>query len=88
MKHSSFLKTLKTLKSRLQLKQKKHSPYQYLNEKKKEDIYCTCTDSHGEAKYLYRTKKELEYILSSKSISLTTYPCPDVKGWHLTKGSL
>ena len=86
MKHSDFLKSLKTLKSRLLQTQKKHHFFNTLVDKNKEKVYCTCKDSSGEEKYLYTSKEELEYILSSKSTSLYSYPCPYEKGWHLTKG--
>jgi len=86
MKHSDFLKSLKTLKSRLLHTQKKHHFFHAEVEVKKEKSYCICKDSSGESKYLYTSQKELEYILSSTSTSLHSYPCPYEKGWHLTKG--
>lgn len=85
MKHSDFLRSLKTLKSRLLLTQKKHHFFHTPTNENKEKMYCTCKDSSGEAKYLYTSQKELEYLLAEKSISLYTYPCPYEKGWHLTK---
>ena len=86
MKHSNFLRSLKTLKSRLLQTQKKHHFFYTAADKNKEKIHCTCEDSSGKAKYLYRSQKELEYILSSNATSLYSYPCPYEKGWHLTKG--
>ncbi len=83
MKHSDFLKTLKTLKSRLSHTQKK--PHFFNAETDQEKNYCTCKDSSGESKYLYTSQKEIEYILASKNISLQVYPCPYEKGWHVTK---
>jgi len=84
MEHSDFLKTLKTLKSRLQKPQKKPHFF-HVDNSHKEKSYCTCKDALGESKYLYTSQKEIDYILSSKNISLHVYPCPYEKGWHLTK---
>ena len=86
MKHSDFLKSLKTLKSRLLHTQKNTHFFHTVRDTHKEKISCTCQDSSGESKYLYTSQKELEYILSSKTTNLHAYPCPYEKGWHLTKG--
>lgn len=85
MKHPDFLKSLKTLKSRLN--KSKEKPYYSTpaRDNHKEKTYCTCKDSTGEPKYLYTSQNELEYILTSTNISLKVYPCPYEKGWHLTK---
>ena len=85
MKHSDFLRSLKTLKSRLLHTQKKHHFFNAVRDENKEKIYCTCKDASGEPKYLYTSQKEIDYILTSKNISLNVYPCPYEKGWHLTK---
>lgn len=85
MEHSDFLKSLKTLKRELLYTQKKDHFFDVVINKKKEKSYCICKDSTGESKYLYTSQKELEYMLSSKSTSLHSYPCPYEKGWHLTK---
>jgi len=85
MKHTGFLKSLKTLKSHL-LQQKKstflQNPSSYHSRQKS---FCTCTDAQGNHKYLYSSEKELSYLLSKKDIKLTAYPCPYEKGWHLSK---
>jgi len=86
MKHTDFLRSLKTLKSRLLDTQKKPSYFNTTLHNNKEKVSCTCKDASGEAKYLYTSKEELAYLLSSKSISLYSYRCPYEKGWHLTKG--
>ena len=85
MKHSDFLRSLKTLKSRLLQTQKKHHFFNAVANEDKEKIYCTCKDSSGESKYLYTSQKELDYMLSSNITTLHSYPCPYEKGWHLTK---
>jgi len=82
VKHSDFLKSLKSFKSHLFKKQPSQS---YTHHHKEDKNICTCKDSNGEFKYLYTSKDELEYMLSSKSMALKAYPCPYVKGWHLTK---
>jgi len=86
MKHSDFLKALKTLKSRLLTTKSRKKLLNIPKEDKSHKIYCTCKDSNGENKYLYTSQKEIEYLLASKNISLYSYPCPHEKGWHLTKG--
>ena len=85
MKHSDFLRSLKTLKSHLLQSQKKHHFFHTATDENKEKMSCTCKDSSGEPKYLYTSQKEIDYILSSKNIPLNVYPCPYEKGWHLTK---
>ncbi len=85
MKHSDFLRSLKTLKSRLKQSQRNPHFFNALPDEDKETTYCICKDSSGEPKYLYTSQNEIDYILSSKSISLHVYPCPYEKGWHLTK---
>ncbi len=86
MKHSDFLKALKTLKSHLISQKNKQRTITLPKEDIPQKIYCTCKDSNGENKYLYTSQKEIEYLLASKTISLHSYPCPYEKGWHLTKG--
>ena len=85
MKHSDFLKSLKTLKS--QLKQNHTDPYlcDTHSDENVKHTYCSCKDSSGESKYLYTSQREIESILTSTEISLKIYPCPYEKGWHLTK---
>jgi len=73
------------LESRLTESKKKPHFFTMITEENREKVYCTCKDSNGESKYLYSSQKELEYMLSSKSITLHAYPCPYEKGWHLTK---
>jgi len=84
MKHIDFLKSLKTLKSRL-LQYKTTEIYIENTSQTREVTPCTCTDAQGEVKYLYSSQKELSYLLSKKDIKLYAYPCPYEKGWHLTK---
>ena len=86
MKHSDFLKVLKTLKSHLLTVKRKDKPLTIPKENSSHKNYCTCKDSNGENKYLYTSQKEIEYLLANKNISLSSYPCPYEKGWHLTKG--
>ncbi len=86
MKHSDFLKALKTLKSRLLTTKRTKNFLSIPKENSSHKIYCTCKDSNGEKKYLYTSQKEIEYLLAGKNISLYSYPCPYEKGWHITKG--
>ncbi|PHS38355.1 MAG: hypothetical protein COB07_08680 [Sulfurovum sp.] len=86
MKHSDFLKALKTLKSHIITNRNKQKILTIPQEDKPHKTYCTCKDSNGENKYLYNSQKEIKYLLSSRNISLYSYPCPYEKGWHLTKG--
>lgn len=87
MKHSDFLKALKTLKSHLLTTEGRKKTLTIPKEDQSQKINCMCKDSNGENKYLYTSQKEIEYLLSSKNISLYSYPCPYEKGWHLTKSS-
>jgi len=82
MQHVDFLHSLKALKSHFK---KKHTPYSYPRKQSYQNTPCDCKDSNGEFKTLYKTKDELEYMLSSKSVRLKAFPCPYEKGWHLTK---
>lgn len=86
MKKHDFIKSLQEIKSQIIESQKK--PKNATREKKESHKKgtCSCTDSNGESKYLYHSQQEMEYLLSSKHISLTSYPCPYEKGWHITKG--
>jgi len=86
MKHTDFLKSLKTLKSHLVQTSKKKTTLPSLKDTTSSKTYCSCLDAEGERKYLYSTQEELAYILAKKDILLYTYPCPSEKGWHLTKG--
>lgn len=51
--------------------------------------FCRCIDSNGIPKLLYATHKEAErverYAMQNRSVLLKIYPCPYVKGWHLSK---
>jgi len=53
---------------------------------------CLCTDSKGEMKYLYMSKKEAELAKELRQreqhIKLNIYTCPTSRGWHLTKEGL
>ena len=84
MKHSNFLKSLKTLKSQL-LQQQKITIQTPYSTQATQKMTCSCKDAQGEVKYLYTSQKELSYFLSKKDIKLSAYPCPYEKGWHLTK---
>lgn len=84
MKHSNFLKSLKTLKSHL-AQQKKITVQIPYSTQATQKYTCSCKDAQGEVKYLYASQKELSYLLSKKDIKLSAYPCPYEKGWHLTK---
>jgi len=64
---------------------KKKVPHAYHPKLTTKNSNCDCKDSNGEFKTLYKTKDELEYMLSSKSVKLKAFPCPYEKGWHLTK---
>ena len=50
---------------------------------------CLCTDSNGEMKYLYMSKREVELAQELRQreehINLKIYTCPTSRGWHLTK---
>ncbi len=58
-------------------------------EKDMDEIFCSCTDSNGNTKYLYIHKKEAEEarIASQReqNITLKIYACPTSRGWHLSK---
>ena len=51
--------------------------------------YCRCIDRNGIPKLLYTTYREAErvekYAAKERNIILKIYPCPHVKGWHLSK---
>jgi len=86
MKRNDFIKSLQNIKK--QLLHNEHLKRSLLTPTKKQSIKttCACKDASGEPKYLYSSKKELEYMLFSKEVKLQSYPCPYEKGWHLTKG--
>ncbi len=54
-----------------------------------EENFCRCIDSNGIPKLLYATPNEAErierYVIQKRGILLKIYPCPHVKGWHLSK---
>ena len=85
MKHTSFLKSLKALKSHLLQHKKNTATYTHHYFPNNQKPTCSCKDSKGETKYLYGSYKELEYLLANKEIKLNAYPCPYEKGWHLSK---
>lgn len=85
MKHSDFLRSLKTLKSRLLKEKNKSDTLTHYSPDLKHDTHCHCKDSNGENKYLYTSYEDLEYLLARKDITLHAFPCPYEKGWHLTK---
>lgn len=86
MKKTDFIKKLKSLKAELKAKEKHTSNFSPDVDTLPKRAYCNCKDSNGESKYLYTSKKELEYVLSTQTLSLQAYPCPIEKGWHVTKG--
>ena len=87
MKRNEFIKSLQRLKKQIIQAQKQKKNLIILPTKNTPSkSICSCIDSSGEAKYLYSSKKEIEYLLASKHITLQSYPCPYEKGWHLTKG--
>lgn len=49
-----------------------------------------CTDSLGCSKALYFTyagaKRRADIIMQEEGKSLQVYECPNLQGWHLTKG--
>ncbi|MCQ2591858.1 MAG: hypothetical protein MJ188_03660 [Treponema sp.] len=49
---------------------------------------CSCTDSNGKPKALYKTKKDAEKQLKNseaeQSVKLYIFKCPEKKGFHLT----
>ena len=57
--------------------------------KPSEENFCRCIDSNGIPKLLYATHNEAErierYVMQKRGILLKIYPCPNVKGWHLSK---
>lgn len=86
MRKTDFFKKLESLKAVLKEKEKQTSDFSLDFDTPTDRTYCNCKDSNGESKYLYSSKKELEYVLSTQTISLQAYPCPIEKGWHVTKG--
>ncbi len=86
MKHTDFIRSLRTIKNHIIHSQEKPRKITLEHKKKNLKSDCTCTDSNGETKYLYHSQQEIEYILASKQVSLTSYPCPYERGWHITKG--
>lgn len=86
MKRNDFIQSLQHIRSQIIDAQKKPEKITFQEKVSREKGVCTCRDSNGQSKYLYHSQQELEYLLSSTHISLTNYPCPYEKGWHLTKG--
>ena len=86
MKRNEFIKSLQIIKSKIIQSQKKTRRLTFKTENSEKLFFCSCVDGNGESKYLYHSQKEIEYLLSSKNISLQSYHCPYEKGWHLTKG--
>ena len=85
MKRNDFIKSLQIIKSQIIQSQKKPKKITEEMSQETKKVSCSCKDSNGESKYLYSSKKEIEYLLASKTISLQSYACPYEKGWHLTK---
>lgn len=47
---------------------------------------CSCKDSKGELKTLYKTENEAQKVIAGSHMTLSLYQCPDGQGWHITKG--
>lgn len=84
MKHDDFLKALKSLKDQ-NTKKPSQKVHYTTSERDEQTPHCIYKDSNGHGKYLYTSQTEIEYILSSNTIKLRSYPCPYEKGWHITK---
>lgn len=50
------------------------------------DTICSCKDSKGELKALYRSEKEAQKVITASQMTLSLYQCPEGQGWHITKG--
>lgn len=48
--------------------------------------YCSCTCSYGQPKRWYATEQQAQAIACDRGMAtyLTTYPCPEGDGYHLT----
>jgi hypothetical protein len=86
MKRNDFIKSLQSIKKRLQETKSLHKKYTFIPSSSTKTFHCTCKDANGDAKYLYASQNELDYMLSSKETRLKSYHCPFEKGWHLTRG--
>lgn len=86
MKHTDFIKSLKSIKNHIIQTQNKPKKIIFRHKENTAKNLCACTDWEGRTKYLYHSQEEIEYILASKEVSLTSYHCSYEKGWHLTKG--
>lgn len=89
MKQDDFYTSLKTIKKHLAEKEEdKIIEAEQKHEKK--ELFCSCKDTHGNQKNLYLSYREAheenKYLHETQRISLTIYPCPFERGWHLTKG--
>lgn len=47
---------------------------------------CSCQDSKGELKALYKSEKEAQKVIAESHMTLSLYQCPYGQGWHITKG--
>lgn len=49
---------------------------------------CTCVDREGALKQLYRSRSEADrhcrIAFAERRVTLSVYPCPTARGWHLT----
>ena len=46
---------------------------------------CKCLDSEGNIKDLYISKSSAKKQTHFSQVKLIVYPCPNTKGWHLSK---
>lgn len=89
MKQDDFGTSLKTIKKHL-ANQKKKKTTELIQDNPEQEFYCNCKDTNANQKNLYVSykdaQKEVEHLLKTQQLSLNIYPCPNVRGWHLTKG--
>jgi hypothetical protein len=86
MKRNDYIKSLQAIKKQLIFTKNTDKSFSLHAYKESNPTTCSCVDSDGVQKYLYSSKEDLVYLLSSNHIKLQSYHCPYEKGWHLTKG--
>lgn len=84
MKRTDLKKSLKTIRQQIHASTPKNLIYDTSTHNTTKS-FCECTDSAGDIKILYKTKKEALSVILDRSQKLTAYPCPHENGWHLTK---
>jgi hypothetical protein len=63
----------------------KHIKKQIAIDKTSIQNICNCLDSKQQNKDLYSSLNSAKKQVKLSQIKLTIYPCPDTRGWHLSK---